>query len=53
MKMLDVEITAHGIRAGSGHLALAEEVRIGGLVVRNVPFYVLYMKTGKKKQTAI
>lgn len=49
MKMLDVEITAYGIRAGSGHLALAEEVRIGDLVIRNVPFYVLDMKTGEEK----
>lgn len=49
MKMLDVEITAHGIRAGNGHLALAEEIKIGSLVMRNVPFYVLDMKTGEEK----
>lgn len=49
MKMLDVEITAHGIRAGNGHLALAEEIKIGDLMIRNVPFYVLDMKTGEEK----
>lgn len=49
MRMLDVDITAHGIRAGSGHLALAEEIRIGDFNMRNIPFYVLDMKTGDEK----
>ena len=49
MKILDSEITANGVRSGNGRLALAEEVRIGDLVVRNVPFYVLDMKTGEEK----
>lgn len=49
MKMLDSEITANGVRSGNGRLALAEEIRIGDLVMRNVPFYVLDMKTGEEK----
>lgn len=49
MKMLDVAITAHGIRTGSGHLAIAEELKMGDLYMRNVPFYVLDMKTGEEK----
>lgn len=49
MKQLNVEISAHGVRAGSGHLALAEEIKIGDLTLQNVPFYVLDMKTGDER----
>lgn len=49
MKMLNVEISAHGVRAGSGSLALAEELKIGDLTLQNVPFYVLDMKTGDER----
>lgn len=49
MKILDVEITANGIGTGSGQFAIAEEIKTGPLVMRNVPFYVLDMKTGEEK----
>ena len=49
MKILDVETTANGIGTGSGQFAIAEEIKTGPLVIRNVPFYVLDMKTGEEK----
>lgn len=49
MKMLDVETAAHGIRLGGGHLALAEEIKLGDFIMKNVPFYVLDMMTGDEK----
>lgn len=49
MKILDVEITANGVGTGSGQLAIAKEIKLGSLVMRNVPFYVLDMKTGEEK----
>ncbi len=49
MKILDIEITANGVGTGSGQFAIAEEIKIGPLVMRNIPFYVLDMKTGDEK----
>lgn len=49
MKILDIEITANGVGTGSGQFAIAEEIKVGPLVMRNVPFYVLDMKTGEEK----
>lgn len=49
MKILDVEITASGVGTGSGQFAIAEEIKLGTIVMRNVPFYVLDMRTGEEK----
>lgn len=46
MKMLDAPIVATGIQTTQGTLAIAEELRFGEITLRNVPFYVLDMKTG-------
>lgn len=49
MKLLGVDIRAHGIHAGGGQLALADEIKIGSLAIHNVPFYILDMMTGEEK----
>lgn len=49
MKMLDVKINARGVGSGSGQFAIADEIQVDNLVMRNVPFYVLEMKTGNEK----
>lgn len=49
MKILDVEITAHGVRSGGGQFAIADEIKVDNFIMRNVPFYVLDMKTGNEK----
>lgn len=46
MKILDVPIVATGIQSTQGTLAIAEELRFGEITLRNVPFYVLDLKTG-------
>lgn len=46
MKMLDVSTMATGVQTAQGGLAIAEEFQLGEITLRNVPFYVLDMKTG-------
>lgn len=45
MKILDAPIVT-GIQSTQGELAIAEELRFGEITLRNVPFYVLDLKTG-------
>lgn len=49
MKMLDATTTATGINTGTGGMAIADSLRIGELLFRNVPFYVLDLATGNQE----
>ena len=53
MDMLDAEVAAEGVNVGSGRIAVAREVVLGGVRFRNVPFYVLDMSTGNEKADAV
>lgn len=46
MKILQAATTITGIKSGTGELALADEVKIGELVMRNVVFHVLDITSG-------
>lgn len=46
MKMLDATTITMGIKIGTGSLALAEELKIGDLIMRNVVFTVLDLTSG-------
>lgn len=53
LDMLDAEVAAEGVDVGSGRIAVAREVVLGGVRFRNVPFYVLDMSTGNDKADAV
>lgn len=46
LKRLDATAEVMGIKSGTGELALAEELKIGALVMRNVVFSVLDLTSG-------
>lgn len=46
LRILDITTQATGVEKGTGGFAIADSMRIGEIVFRNVPFYVLDMTTG-------
>lgn len=44
--ILDVNLVAGGIGAQSAKLAVVKELKIGGITICNVPFYVMTIKSG-------
>lgn len=53
LDMLDAEVAAEGVDVGTGRIAVARELVLGGVRFRNVPFYVLDMSTGNEKADAV
>lgn len=49
MEFLDVAVSAAGITSAAGRIAVAREFRLGGVVLENVPFYVLDLRTGNER----
>ncbi len=46
MEFLDAAVSASGITSAAGRIAVAREFRLGDVVLENVPFYVLDLRTG-------
>lgn len=49
MEFLDAAVSASGITSAAGRIAVAREFRLGGVVLENVPFYVLDLRTGNEQ----
>lgn len=49
MEFLDAAVSAAGITSAAGRIAVAREFRLGGVVLENVPFYVLDLRTGNEQ----
>lgn len=49
IKPLDATISAEGMGEQDGWLGLAEEIKIGNIIIKNVPFYVITIRTGNEK----
>jgi predicted aspartyl protease len=49
MTMLDCPVVAEGINTKDAKMAIAREIQIGGISIRNVLFFVLDMTTGNEK----
>lgn len=46
---LDVPVSAMGIDSQDGWLGLANEINIGNIIIKNVPFYVITIRTGNEE----
>lgn len=46
IKPLDASVSALGMDFQDGWLGLANEIKIGNIVIKNVPFYVITIQTG-------
>lgn len=49
MEFLDTAVSASGITSAAGRIAVAREFRLGDIVLENVPFYVLDLRTGNEQ----
>lgn len=49
IKPLGATISAEGVGSQGGWLGLADEIKIGNIIVNNVPFYVISIRTGNDK----
>lgn len=46
VKPLGTVISAEGVNWQDGWLGLADEIKIGNIIIKNVPFYVITIRTG-------
>lgn len=46
VKPLDAAVSAEGMGEQGGWLGLADEIKIGNIIIKNVPFYVITIHTG-------
>lgn len=49
IKPLDASVSALGMDFQDGWLGLASEIRIGNIIIKNVPFYVITIRTGNEE----
>ena len=46
VKPLGIEISAKGVNEQNGWLGLADEIKLGNIIFKNIPFYVITVSTG-------
>ena len=49
VKPLDAAVSAEGMGEQGGWLGLADEIKIGNIIIKNVPFYVITIQTGNEE----
>lgn len=49
IKPLDASVSAMGMDFQDGWLGLADEIKIGNIIIKNVPFYVITISTGNEE----
>ncbi len=49
IKHLDVPVSAMGVDNQDGWLGLADEIKIGNILIKNVPFYVITISSGNEE----
>lgn len=49
IKPLGATISAEGVGSQCGWLGLADEIKLGDIIIKNVPFYVITVRTGNEK----
>ncbi len=49
IKPLGASVSATGVDSQDGWLGLADEIKIGNIIIKNVPFYVITISTGNEE----